>query len=400
MPASNRQLRNKLGNQVMGDDFWPRPDIVDRLYRDMVDDKGSRGMFALRRIGKSSVLSEVERRLRAETKITVIHINVQNVTRIRDFMAMVFAEIPSTSRTAAARKKFIENPALQNIFTAVATRVIGKQPISDTGGLVNEFDHAAIWVGDIEATLKAAGPIILIIDELPYMMRAMLGRHYKPADAEQFLAMLISWRKESGVRMLFAGSIGLRQFSRESGVRVGDLLSDVVPVDLPPLAPHDAIAMVDALARGESAANWSTALSPAIVVESAETWPIFLQYGFDAIHRVGTRDPASVGTILAEPVRPALDATFYQQFSTRLAQYGKDETGARITLKTIVASGGKPTKLDAIDAALTKAKFKRQDELLEALREDNFIVFDTQAQTAQPASRLVPIWVRARAWGR
>jgi hypothetical protein len=68
-------------------------------------------------------------------------------------------------------------------------------------------------------------------------------------------------------------------------------------------------------------------------------------------------------------------------------------------LKTIVAKA--PASFAEIDAALEKLKaVDRRDDLLEALREDDFIHFSTEAQTAQPASRLVPVWVRARSWGR
>lgn len=173
------------------------------------------------------------------------------------------------------------------------------------------------------------------------------------------------------------------------------------PVRLPPLTHVAAIEMVDALARGEEMMGWTRALSEAIVEASAETWPIFLQFGFDEVRRDGTRDPASVRAIIEREVRPALDETFYEQFATRLARYKKDEAAARAILAAV--AGAQFATFEAIDKVLKKigpGALKKRDDLLEALGEDDFIDLDTTSQIAKPASRLVPIWVRARAWGR
>jgi len=243
--------------------------------------------------------------------------------------------------------------------------------------------------------------VVLIIDELPFMLRNMIRNGYKPSDAEQFLATLRTWRMNCRVRMLLSGSIGFAQLSRLEDVPVADHIADIHPVALPPLSLSSAIDMVDALAAGEGIANWTRELSEAIVDASAETWPIFLQYGFDAIAKSGVRDPANVAAAIENNVRQALDENFYSQFATRLSRYEDDEKAARVVLKTVVATDPMPAGFQAIDDALTKiSAIDRRDDLLEALREDDFIMFDTGAQTVRPASKLGPIWVRARAWGR
>jgi len=395
------KLRNRLGNPVMGDDFWPRHDVVDNLFRDLVDGKGSRRLFALRRIGKTSVLLELERRLKTVTELTVIRIDVQGVSRFKDFLAKVFEDIPVEGRLQQARQKIAANGIMQSILPALWTRLTGTAPAQSPAGFLNEFDHNAAWAGDIEAALEEVAPIILIIDELPYMLRNMMQDGYKPWDAERFLATLRNWRMNCGVRMLFAGSIGFAQLDRIDHVHVADHIGDLVPVALPPLPRPQAIAMVEALAKGEDAVDWSVALSEAIVDASTETWPIFLQYGFDAVVKSGVRDPAGIKAAIEIGVRQALDETFYQQFSTRLSRYEADEKAARIVLKTVVASDPEPATFQAVDNALAKINaVERRDDLLEALREDDFILFDTESQTLRPASKLVPVWVRARAWGR
>jgi hypothetical protein len=400
MTREPRRLRNKLGNPVMGDDFWPRSDIVDTLCRDLLEAKGSRRLFALRRIGKTSVLLEVERRLRAHADLTVIRIDVQGISRFKDFLGKVFEHIPVEGRLQQARQKVAANTAIQSLLPAVFQRLAGTAATAPSPGFQNEFNHNAVWAGDIEAALTEAGPIVLIIDELPYMLRNMMRDGYKSWDAERFLAALRDWRMNCAVRMLFAGSIGFAQLNRIDGVHVADHIGDLFPVSLPPLSRDEAVEMVEALARGEGAAEWGLALSEAIVDASVETWPIFLQYGFDAIVKAKVRDAAKVKATLEAGVRQALDETFYKQFSTRLARYDDDQKAARLVLRTVIAADV-PVTFRAIDEALTRAGAgERRDDLLEAMREDDFIVFDTEAQTVRPASKLVPVWVRARAWGR
>lgn len=400
MVAASSKLRNRLGNPVAGEDFWPRPDVVDTLFKDLVHGKGSRRLFALRRIGKTSVLLELERRLRAHAELTVIRIDVQGLSRFRDFLSQLFEAIPAETRLQRARHKIASNSVVQALLPGVWKRLSGTET-PPASSFQNEFDHNAAWGGDIEAALAEAGPIVLIVDELPYMLRNMMRDGYKPWDVERFLATLRSWRMNCSVRVLLAGSIGLAQLSRIDHVHVADHIGDIIPVRLPPLPRSEAIAMVEALARGEGVEGWSRALSEAIVEASAETWPIFLQYGFAAVAKSGVRDPNTVKATIDSDVRQALDETFYQQFSTRLSRYAGDEKAVRTVLKTVVAAGSEPAAFQAVDEALAKAgAIERRDDLLEALREDDFVVFDTEAQTVRPASKLVPIWVRARAWGR
>jgi hypothetical protein len=397
------RLHSKIGNPAVGADFFPRPDVVDRLYDDLAHNRGSRRLFALRRIGKTSVLLELGQRLRETAGLTVIHVDVQGLNRFQDFLGKVFAQIPTDNRFQQILQRLHNNSGIQALMPWLLPRAPKENSAQAKQDFVIEFHHSAIWAGDIAAALKEAGPIVLMIDELPFMMRNMITRGYKPADVESFLATLRDWRMNSGVRMLLSGSIGLAQLARIEKVHVADHIADMRPVRLPPLRHDAAVEMVEALARGEGMMGWQRRLSEAIVEASAETWPIFLQFGFDEVRRDGTRDPASVRAIIEREVRPALDETFYQQFATRLARYDRDETAARAILRAVAGAVQQFATFDAIDNILKKigaGALRKRDDLLEALREDDFIDLDTTSQIAKPASRLVPIWVRARAWGR
>jgi hypothetical protein len=403
---SQPKLVNKIGNPVVGADFWPRPDIVDGLVDDLANDRGGRRLFALRRIGKTSVSLEVERRLRELDKLLVIRVDVQKVSRFADFLGQVLEQLPKHMKFDHARQYVAESPALKRLLSSAWTRVTGQSADASGGGdFINEFGHASAWSGDIESALRAAGPIVLIVDELPYMLRNMMRGDYKPIDAERFLATLRDWRFNCGVRMLFLGSLGFGQLKRAYGVHVADHIADMSPIKLPALSKDEAVAMVEALARGERQPEWTPELSAAVVEASAETWPIFLQYGFREVVRGKLRDPAKVAAAVEAGVRQALEENFYEQFATRLSRYDddrrKDQKPARALLRTVVVKHPAPATFDEVDVALASMDaLDRRDDLLEALREDDFLLFDTAARTIAPASRLVPIWVRARPWGR
>ncbi len=392
-------MRVRLGNPVTGEEFWPRPEVVDALFRALATNEGSRRLFGLRRIGKTSLLLELERRLTEETALPVILIDVQSVTRFRDFVAKVFGEIAGEDRLEKMRTGLAHHPAAQALLSAVWTRIAGKEAPAPVVSFANEFEHTAAWAGGIEQALRKAGPVVLIVDELPYMLRNMLKGLYKASDVESFLATLRSWRMNAGVRMLLAGSIGISQLARHDDVQIADHIGDLYPEELPPLPRGQAIAMVDRLAAGENIADWDRSLSLAIVDASAETWPIFLQYGFNAVRASGIRAPEKIRAVIDARARQPLDETFYTQFKTRLDRYGADEKPARAILKAIAWADS--VAFESLDKTLSEMNaLEKRDDLFEALREDDFILFDTEAEMVRAASKLVPIWVRSRAWGR
>lgn len=229
MSGPQKQIRSKIGNPVLGDDFWPRPNVVEPLFDALVKNKGSRRLFGLRRIGKTSVVLELDRRLRAQGGITVIQLDVQGISRFKDFLHKLLDQIPGDNRLQQTRKKLAANRAMQSLLPAIFARLTGSASAQSQSGFQNEFEHMAVWAGDFKSALKEAGPIVLVIDELPYMLRNMLQSGYKPFDAGQFLAMLRSWRINCGVRMLLTGSIGLAQLARLDGVAVADHIGDLFP---------------------------------------------------------------------------------------------------------------------------------------------------------------------------
>ena len=389
-------MRNIIGQPVSGDDFWKRPEVTDQIVEHLAAGTANIKMFGLRRIGKSSVLRDLVTTLRARG-LTVIHVDTQKHTQFRPLMADIVEALPTGGKATEIRKGLSNNKLVSWLIDRSA-EAFGAT--TKTEGFVNEFNHHAAWSGEIEALLKASGPVVLILDELPIMARNMLRSGYRAIDIEQFLATLRSWRFECNVRMLFAGSLGFGALERDHEVNIRDNISDLAVVPIPPLDRETAIEFVAKLAESSGFGDWNRKLSEAIVDESAELWPIFLQFGFDAAKRSGTRQPEAIASIMGTGVREQLDENFYSQFRTRLARYGDQEPAARMILKMVSTEGGS-TSFAAIDEALeAKGWLDLRDDLLEYLKDDDFIEVNTRDAVVNVASKLVPVWVRARAWGR
>jgi hypothetical protein len=393
-------MRIRIGNPVLGDDFWQRADVVDRLVEDMIERRSSRSLFGLRRIGKTSVILEVERRLRLDDGLVVIRLDVQGVAKLGDFLARIVRELPLRDNVQVARAKVGNNPIVQRLMTGVAS-YFGVEVAEPADGFVNEMNHHSAWSGDFDRLLAAYGGVVLIVDELPFMLRNMLKTGYSKNDVERFMATLRDWRMNCDVRMILGGSLGFGQLKHIDGVEIADHIGDLLPISLRPLEQKSACDFVCAMARGEGMEDWSPKLSAAIVAGAAETWPIFLQYGLNEARAYSVRDPEALAAGPSADVRRQLNEAFYSQFQTRIGRYNNLRPAVHAILKLVAhAPENEGVPLQLIDETLTALNHSdARDELITGLEEDDSIVLDTQARAIKAANKLVPIFVRARSWG-
>jgi len=252
--------------------------------------------------------------------------------------------------------------------------------------------------GDLtELFAKQNGSIVLLIDELPFLIGNMLDRGLKPADVNAFLATPRAWRQDGRVPMLLSGSIGLTWLIRERGVareHFNDLIKSITP---PPLDDDDARRMLKALALEEDCAWMTDDIIDVVLRESAVNYPSFLQFGFGRLKDHKARTTDDVRRIFAQHIRQSLDEDFYAQFDTRINRFDAvDRAAARTVLRTVDASGDLPAALGAIDQVLEKHVDCDRDDLFVTLVEDGFLTIDTRARTAVFSSPLVRTWWQSK----
>lgn len=390
------RLKRHYGNPVSGDYFWPRPDITGPIVDTLLAGESVK-LFGLRRTGKSSVMLEVKSALEKFGR-TVIYADVQGHDRVDKLVGALLSALPNSDVVSRLSQELSSKRVNQLID--FVNRVRGREataPLSPAAVL----HQVELVRGDMTAVLaRQNGRIVLLIDELPFLLDNMLKRQVSPADINAFLATLRSWRQDGRVPMLLSGSMGLSWLMREWGLareHFNDLVASVTPS---PLDQGDARAMLRALAL-EACCDWmSDEIIDVAIDESAATYPSFLQFAFGRLVAHKAKTVEDVRNVFQTHIRPSLDEDFYGQFDTRLNRFKKEEReAARAILRRIDKSGDQPTDLTAIDQVLGNASRDR-DDLFGTLVDDGFIAIDTRAQTAAFSSPLVRTWWQSKPYRR
>lgn len=397
MSPKPSRLKRLYGGAAIAEYYWPRPEITDPII-DALRSGESVSLFGLRRTGKSSALLEVQRALIGEGK-TAKYVDVQGKNRVDPIIAALVAALP----TGHAGHKVTTALSGQRVNKAIDlwNRIMGRggaAPLSPVATL----HQVELIKGDLATLLAAQNrSIVLIADELPYLIVNMLDSGISIADVNSFLATLRAWRHEGKVPMLLAGSMGLQWLIRERGI-ARENFNDLVPYTTPPpLSDDDARAMVRALAAGNECDWMNDPIVDAIVSESAAKYPSFLQFAFGRIKGHNARSVPDVLRIFEEVIRPSLDEDFYDQFDTRLARYATAEKqAARHVLRLIDKAFPDPVSLEAVDAVLGSHDATVRDHLLLSLVEDGFARVDTKACTMAFSSPLVHTWWQSKPYRR
>jgi hypothetical protein len=387
------RLKRLYGGAAMDEYYWPRPDVTDPII-DALNAGESISLFGLRRTGKSSVLLEIKRTLKVAGR-NPLYVDVQGRDRVDPIVSALVGAVPPTH----AGSKVMTALAAPRVNKAVEYYrwLVGRQN-SEPPNPLAILQQVELMKGDLSTLLAAQNrSIVLMIDELPYLITNMLDAGVSPANINAFLATLRSWRHEGRVPMIFAGSMGLQRLFRERGI-ARENFNDLVPYTTPaPLSDEDARAMLRALAAGEQCDWMNDPIIDAILAESAAKYPSFLQFAFGRIKGHGAQTVSDVARVFEEHIRPSLDEDFYDQFDTRLARYDNAEKqAARDVLRRLDREHPNAASLQDIDALLGSHDSSVRDHLFQSLVQDGFVRVDTKARTMAFSSPLVHTWWQSK----
>ncbi len=243
-------LRKAGGNWVDGDRFFDREAEVEALI-ERVEDGTHTLVTAQRRMGKTSLVREVLRRLHASGNYETVFVDLEAANTAEDAVVEI----------AAAAKP------VQGLWTRL--RDWSAQGLRETGDRIealnlNEFAvklragiDAGRWraQGDgLFASLAAsAKPVVLAIDELPILVnRLLMGDDYRitperRGNADNFL----SWLRKNGqahrgrIRIIVSGSVGLEPILERGGLSAHANIFD--PFELRPWMEETAVACLGEL---------------------------------------------------------------------------------------------------------------------------------------------------------
>ncbi len=252
-------LRKAGGNWVEGDRFFDRKTELEALT-ERVRDGTHTLLTAQRRMGKTSLVREVLRRLKVEGCFETIFVDLEGASTPAD----AIAEIGFQSRSAQGAWGRIR-PLFANVLPA-EVEIGGRVPAlvdADLRVKLRAGIDAGNWrqKGDkVFAALAGNGrPVVLAVDELPILVNRLLkgddyrkGRDYgitpeRRRSADEFL----SWLRKNGqahrnrICMILSGSVSLEPILQQAGLSAhANIFS---PFDLKPWDRETAMGCLGAL---------------------------------------------------------------------------------------------------------------------------------------------------------
>ena len=245
-----RKLQQAQGNWVDGDRFWGRVDDI-RLLTRKIDEGAHISLVAQRRMGKTSLMKELQRRL--SDRYICLFIDLQKYSEPADAVAQLSLSLkPYESLWRTVKSLFA------NAWSAVSGS-IEEVSYSDIGIKLRAGLDSGNWMekGDALFSIlsKSERPVLLMIDEVPLMVNRMLkGDDFvitkeRIAEVERFMSWLRqnSIEHQGKVRIMLSGSIGFEPVLRQA--RLSSTINNYQPYDLRPWGADTAAGCLSALAQ-------------------------------------------------------------------------------------------------------------------------------------------------------
>ena len=293
------QLRKAGSNWVDGDRFFNREAELEAL-RERVHDGAHTLLTAQRRMGKTSLVRELLRRLDDEGDYATLFVDLEAAN-----------DAPSAIAEIAAQARLLRG-AWDRITSSFANR------LRDIHGHIDELElselrlkfragmDAGNWQrsGDqvFDALAQNDKPVVLAIDELPILVNRMVkGHDYRVTpERRQAADEFLSWLRRNGqahrgkVCLIVSGSIGLEPVLKQAGLSAqANIFS---PFELHPWSHEISINCLGALAR-----NYDLDLPENVRREMCRRLrccvPHHVQQFFDSLHEHLRRDGRDTATL-------------------------------------------------------------------------------------------------------
>ena len=219
-------VRNVTGAPVVGDDLYGREDEIERLWT-ALGRRESLLMLAPRRVGKTSLMRELQRDPRPNWD--VVYINVEDARGAADLFARVIAALAQDSRYRNWLEAGRLPQALRSAWTSLThVKALGVELKRAVG---QDWASTADYLEKRLERLPEGRRLLIIIDELPILVSRMLRSEGGREDAALLLGRLRRWRQTPALRdkvqALIGGSIGLEGVLRRA--RLSASINDLAP---------------------------------------------------------------------------------------------------------------------------------------------------------------------------
>lgn len=387
------QLKRHVGNPVSDEFFWPRPDIIDPLLASIVERKESRRMFGLRRIGKSSILKECARLLEKRGFI-IVQVDAEGFGGVDQLFTGLLNALRDQTLKARVLDMFARNQALPKKLMESVQNLLSRGAVpADKNFGKDVRDYWSLLSATIsEAVANSEKPVVLLLDELTFMLKNMRENGATVQDIRSLLAELRAWRQH-GLIMVLTGSIGLTGFMSDHKLS-STLVNDMIEIPVTPLTRDEAQAMVEALLNSNPIAWWTPEITTAVLDRLIVFYPFLIQVALNQVEAQRAMTEAAIDQVFQDKIEPDFYRSFYQQFSDR---YKRHREAKSLGVEDVLgAMFGAPEQRLFVDTAhqiiAAGATDIDPDDILSALSEDGFISVNHFKDTLEPSSPLFNIW--------
>lgn len=268
-----------LGPVATGDYYYPRKEIVEEIWCEL--EKGNFILIAApRRVGKTSIMKDIEANPRANFKVKFE--SIQGVNSKEEFYKILYKLILTCLNNSSKAQKWLAHYVKSKSIVEITIE----------GGI--KFSNVKVdYLEEINSIFKQLDEntetIVLLLDELPEVLHR-LNKNGKKDEAIAILNQLRTWR-QSGFKKLqfvFAGSIGIHYVVKAIEGRTSGL-NDLHKVICNPLVGEEPHAFIE----------WSTADATVQYTETLKNYllqkiqyyytPYFINLMLDEINRTAKK---------------------------------------------------------------------------------------------------------------
>ncbi len=342
-------MRKGGSNWVDGGDFFDRDTELEAL-EERVRERAHTLLTAQRRMGKTSLVRELQRRLVEAGEFEVVFVDLEAATDPADAIAEIGVQAKPV-RAAWSRIK----TGFANLVSSADGR-IEELSVADLKVKLRAGINAGNWPqrGDaIFSALAGRGrPVVLAIDELPIFVNRLLkdktGR--MTPEGKRAADAFLSWLRKAGqahrdrVTLILSGSVSLEPLLEQAGLSAqANIFS---PYELKPWNEETAVACL-----GELAESYEIGLTPAVRREMCCRLrcciPHHVQMFFDRMHdhlrRAGRKDGSlkDVEWIYVREIQGVRGQVDLQHYESRLdLVLGRAGYTVALEILTATAVGG------------------------------------------------------------
>jgi hypothetical protein len=244
-----RKLGRGYGNWVVGDQFFDRQEEI-RLLKTALGEGSNILIVAQRRIGKTSLIREAARLLRDD--YLCLQVDLQKAASaaeaILELSLATRPHLPLWGKVLSLFGNFLDQVAgrIQSLKKSDIT--VALRAGINEGNWQNKGDRL------FELLSRTDKPVIVFFDELPILVNRMLrGSDFRITPerrekAEAFMSWLrsITIRYQGKIRIVIAGSVGLRPVLQQAGLNA--TVNNFMPFPLAPWRSEVAVDFLQVLA--------------------------------------------------------------------------------------------------------------------------------------------------------